>query len=86
MKGIICTKMNVILTVPLNFWTPKKYQWPLLRNKFTSLKLISAGSHCLDIVPATADDPKWLTAQRNKTVKVIKWWFHKYYNDLRGFA
>ncbi|XP_050282081.1 uncharacterized protein LOC126722960 [Quercus robur] len=44
------------------------------------------GSHCLDIVPATADDPKWLTAQRNKTVKVIKWWFHKYYNDLRGFA
>ena len=64
----------------------KKYQWPLLRNKFPSLKLISAGSHCLDIMPASADDPKWLTAQRNKTVEVIKWWFHKYYNDLRRFA
>ncbi|GMY23091.1 lysosomal Pro-X carboxypeptidase-like [Fagus crenata] len=44
------------------------------------------GSHCLDILPALKDDPKWLTSQRIQQVKIMKRWFHEYYKDLHKLA
>ena len=69
---------------------PKKIKiiifcWALFEYKFPNLKLIFAGSNCLDILGTMADDPEWLTAQR-KEVKIIKRWLHKYNNDLHRFA
>ena len=88
---MIINNLFIIITVSLNFWIPKKIKiiifcWPLLNNKFTNIKLISVGSHCLDILPARADDPEWLTAQRNEEFKIIKIWLGKYYKDLHMFA
>ncbi|CBI23429.3 hypothetical protein VitviT2T_019541 [Vitis vinifera] len=40
------------------------------------------GSHCLDILPSTEDDPNWLVLQRNVEIEIIHGWLLKYYEDL----
>lgn len=45
-------------------------------------KLIGAGSHCLDILPAKKDDPDWLIMQRQIEVNIVHAWILKYYADL----
>ncbi|GFQ01025.1 lysosomal pro-x carboxypeptidase [Phtheirospermum japonicum] len=42
------------------------------------------GSHCLDILPATKSDPKWLVIQRKIELKIIKGWLTRYYSDFRA--
>ncbi|XP_028808144.1 lysosomal Pro-X carboxypeptidase-like [Neltuma alba] len=42
------------------------------------------GSHCLDILEATPNDPQWLVMQRKSEVKIIKGWIAKYQADLRA--
>lgn len=44
--------------------------------------IISAGSHCLDILPSREDDPKWLVLQRNVEIEIIHGWILNYYEDL----
>ncbi|KAI3420511.1 uncharacterized protein J3R85_012726 [Psidium guajava] len=43
------------------------------------------GSHCLDILPATENDPIWLVKQRKTEVEIIRRWIATYYADLRAF-
>ncbi|KAI3880092.1 hypothetical protein MKX03_003913 [Papaver bracteatum] len=40
------------------------------------------GSHCLDLLPASSDDPKWLVEQREAEIQIIKTWIDEY-NVLR---
>ncbi|KAL5800390.1 hypothetical protein ACOSQ4_033274 [Xanthoceras sorbifolium] len=40
------------------------------------------GSHCLDLMPASKDDPVWLVRQRNEEVEIISNWILQYYQDL----
>ncbi|KAF8396468.1 hypothetical protein HHK36_018091 [Tetracentron sinense] len=40
------------------------------------------GSHCLDILPASQHDPKWLVMQRNIELEIMDGWLAKYYIDL----
>jgi lysosomal Pro-X carboxypeptidase len=40
------------------------------------------GSHVLDILQATQDDPAWLVMQRKREVEVIQGWLKQYYVDL----
>ncbi|KAM3685278.1 hypothetical protein ACJW31_11G105600 [Castanea mollissima] len=60
----------------------------VLENISNSILALSTknGSHCLDLLSPSADDPEWLTAQRNEEFKIIKLWLHKYYRDLHRFA
>ncbi|KAL3718002.1 hypothetical protein ACJRO7_003181 [Eucalyptus globulus] len=44
------------------------------------------GSHCLDILPATKEDPIWLVKQRNTEVEIIRKWIATYHADLRAFG
>ncbi|KAL3718004.1 hypothetical protein ACJRO7_003183 [Eucalyptus globulus] len=44
------------------------------------------GSHCLDIMPATKKDPKWLVKQRKTEVEIIRKWIATYHADLRAFG
>ncbi|KAK3407877.1 hypothetical protein EUGRSUZ_J00219 [Eucalyptus grandis] len=44
------------------------------------------GSHCLDIMPATKKDPKWLVNQRKTEVEIIRKWIATYHADLRAFG
>ncbi|KAM5584601.1 hypothetical protein ABKV19_004128 [Rosa sericea] len=44
------------------------------------------GSHCLDLLPARINDPRWLVVQRNIEVGIITGWIRNYYNDLRIFS
>ncbi|GAY67004.1 hypothetical protein CUMW_253280, partial [Citrus unshiu] len=39
-------------------------------------------SHCLDIQPATEDDPEWLVMQRKIEMDMVHDWFLKYSADL----
>nr|DAD27132.1 TPA_asm: hypothetical protein HUJ06_028600 [Nelumbo nucifera] len=39
------------------------------------------GSHCLDLLPASPDDPHWLTAQRSREVRIIARWITQYKAD-----
>lgn len=56
----------------------------VLENISKSLVAVTTpkGSHCLDILPARDDDPKWLVLQRKKIVEIINKWILKYYEDL----
>ncbi|CAI9104931.1 OLC1v1003722C1 [Oldenlandia corymbosa var. corymbosa] len=40
------------------------------------------GSHCLDILGASKDDPAWLVAQRKIEVEIIEGWIKSYYANL----
>ncbi|KAI3933305.1 hypothetical protein MKW98_006664 [Papaver atlanticum] len=40
------------------------------------------GSHCLDLLPASSDDPKWLVEQREAEIQITKTWIDEY-NVLR---
>ncbi|KDP45057.1 hypothetical protein JCGZ_01557 [Jatropha curcas] len=42
------------------------------------------GSHCMDILYATKDDPEWLVLQRNTALEIISGWILTYYQDLFG--
>ncbi|KAL6202767.1 hypothetical protein ACLB2K_026472 [Fragaria x ananassa] len=46
----------------------------------------SQGSHCLDILPARINDPRWLVLQRNIELGIIAGWIRNYYNDLRFYS
>nr|GMD15949.1 lysosomal Pro-X carboxypeptidase [Ipomoea batatas] len=41
------------------------------------------GTHALDLFKAEKSDPDWLVKQRNTSLKIIKGWIKKYYEDLR---
>ncbi|GER55613.1 serine carboxypeptidase S28 family protein [Striga asiatica] len=41
------------------------------------------GSHCLDLQPATKEDPEWLIAQRKKELEIMNGWLKTYYCDLQ---
>ncbi|XP_031401896.1 lysosomal Pro-X carboxypeptidase-like [Punica granatum] len=41
------------------------------------------GSHCLDLIAASAKDPDWLVKQRETEVEIMGRWIHVYYNDLK---
>ncbi|KAG9456821.1 hypothetical protein H6P81_001329 [Aristolochia fimbriata] len=41
------------------------------------------GSHCLDILPASDDDPDWLVKQRDTEVKIIEGWIAEYNANLK---
>ncbi|XP_059663790.1 uncharacterized protein LOC132309502 [Cornus florida] len=43
------------------------------------------GSHCLDIVGASPNDPIWLVEQRKRELDVIEGWIKTYYADLSSF-
>ncbi|KAA3458593.1 lysosomal Pro-X carboxypeptidase [Gossypium australe] len=43
------------------------------------------GSHCLDLLPKSDNDPEWLTKQRNIELRIIKGWLVTYYADLKAF-
>lgn len=47
---------------------------------------LPTGSHCLDILPATKEDPIWLVKQRNTEVEIIRKWIATYHADLRAFG
>ncbi|KAL5728798.1 lysosomal Pro-Xaa carboxypeptidase [Ranunculus cassubicifolius] len=53
----------------------------LLHNISDSVVVTSTaqGSHCLDIGPASKDDPDWLVTQRNYEIAIIKGWITDYY-------
>ncbi|XP_042489855.1 lysosomal Pro-X carboxypeptidase-like [Macadamia integrifolia] len=40
------------------------------------------GSHCLDILNSSPEDPEWLVKQRKIEIKIIDGWLKKYYTDL----
>ncbi|XP_010247724.1 PREDICTED: lysosomal Pro-X carboxypeptidase-like [Nelumbo nucifera] len=40
------------------------------------------GSHCLDILSESPNDPKWLSMQRQSEIEIIEGWIEKYYADL----
>ncbi|KAK3228388.1 hypothetical protein Dsin_000269 [Dipteronia sinensis] len=40
------------------------------------------GSHCLDLMPASQNDPEWLVRQKNEEVEIIHNWILQYYQDL----
>ncbi|XP_043702725.1 lysosomal Pro-X carboxypeptidase-like [Telopea speciosissima] len=40
------------------------------------------GSHCLDILNSSPDDPEWLVEQRNTEIRIIARWLVKYYKNL----
>ncbi|PIA54865.1 hypothetical protein AQUCO_00901040v1 [Aquilegia coerulea] len=58
----------------------------VLRNISNTLVAIHAaeGSHCLDILGSSKDDPIWLTKMRASIVKILKDWIAEYYKMLRS--
>ncbi|KAK9282990.1 hypothetical protein L1049_011217 [Liquidambar formosana] len=53
-----------------------------LQSTYINKWLNCAGSHCLDILLAKKDDPKWLVMQRKKEVEIVNGWLLKYYEDI----
>ncbi|XP_010527988.1 PREDICTED: lysosomal Pro-X carboxypeptidase-like [Tarenaya hassleriana] len=49
----------------------------------TILAVKTNGSHCMDLVFETKEDPKWLVLQRQKEVEIIDSWISIYQNDLK---
>ncbi|XP_010535638.1 PREDICTED: lysosomal Pro-X carboxypeptidase [Tarenaya hassleriana] len=49
----------------------------------TIVAIKTNGSHCLDLIFKTKDDPKWLVMQRQKEVKIIDSWISNYQKDLK---
>ncbi|KAJ8749890.1 hypothetical protein K2173_013805 [Erythroxylum novogranatense] len=56
----------------------------VLKNLSDTLVAVTTtnGSHCLDILKSSPNDPVWLITQRQTEIKIIEDWIAKYYADL----